>query len=203
MEGYPGFHGYGYFGHHNEHQNASDHNGLYGSGAAEGSGFEGFCYEGGVDGSYLQPVPVCQSENGSAQMGFTTDFPISQSSSHTAFGFVASNESGSTWAPQEAIETHNWLSTSNVFVADANFRQGSNNGVGIAEPPVPPYSIQSPQIISPSTVAFQPLHNENVKPPVFALMQDFEPLPDGESGESLLYTTSYDSTNSILNKLPR
>ena len=96
MESYPNFHGYGYFDQHNEHQIASDHDGLYGGGRAEGCSFEGFCYEVGVDGSNFPPAPVCESENDSAQLSFTTDFAISQSSSHTAFGF-AGNEFNSTW----------------------------------------------------------------------------------------------------------
>jgi hypothetical protein len=193
MENSSNFQDYSYLSDHSEHQKCSVYDKLYSDSIAESWNFEGFRYKAGLDVTYFQPDPVFESENGSAQSSFTpTDFAGSQSSSDTAFGFAGENYSNSNWVSQEATEAHNWLLTSDAIAVDTNFRRESNNGVGIAEFPkapefVPPYDVRPTQIVSPSTIAFQQLCNEPVKPSVYTPQQGFEPLADGESGENPLY----------------
>jgi hypothetical protein len=189
MEGHPNFHDDDHFSDCNQHQIGSVYDGLYSGGGAEGWSLEGFRYEGDLDVSHFQPVSVFEPENSSAQASFIAGFTSSQSSSHTAFGCARNNHSNSTWVLHEATEAQNWLPTSDAIAVDANFRQESNNVVGIAN--------------SPGATVFVPPYKEPVKPPVHALQQNFEPMPDGEKGESLLYINSlYVPPTPFLTALP-
>jgi hypothetical protein len=195
MESHSNFHDYGHFSDHNQAQNGSVYDGLIGGGVAEGWNFEDLHYEEGLDVSHFQPASVFESENSSAQSSFTTDFTSSQPSSHTVFSYVGDDHFNSTCVLHEAIESHNWLPTSDAFAVYTNFRQDINNGDKIAKSPrstvfVPLHNGQSPQITSPSSITFQQPCNERMEPLVYAPQQSFEPQQDGESGENLLYNNS-------------
>jgi hypothetical protein len=191
MENGSSLQNYGHFSVHSQHQQGSLYDdGPYGSGVAEGWNFEGFPYKAGLDVTHFQPVSGFESEDDSAQSNFTpTEFTSSQSSSGTAFGYVGNKYSLSNWVPHEATEVHNWLPTPDAIAVDTTFRQESNNGDGIADSPratefVAPYDVRPPLLMSPSTIAFQQLCDERVKPSIYASQQGFEPLPDRESREN-------------------
>jgi hypothetical protein len=185
MESHPNFYDYGHFSDHSQAQNGS----VY-----EVWSVEDFHYEAGLDVSHFQPVSVFESENGSAESSFTTDFTSSQLTSHNAFGYTENNHSDLTWVPQEATEAYNWLPTSDASAVCTNFRQEINNGDRIAKSLkavviVPSPNVRPLQLISPS-ITFQQLSNEDVEPPVYAPQNGFKPLLDGESGEGPLYNHS-------------
>lgn len=194
MESHPNFHDYGRFSDHNLPQNGSACDDLHNGDVLDRWGLEDFHYEPGLDVNYFQPGLVSESENGIAQLSFTTDFASSQSSSQTAFVYAGNNHANSILVPHEATEAHNWLPTSDANAVYPNFRQEIDDSVSIPKSPratalVPSYNVRPPQIISPS-ITFQPLCSEPVEPLVYAPQQGFEPLPDGESGENSLYNNS-------------
>jgi hypothetical protein len=195
MESDPNFYGYGHFSDQSPSQKGSVYNGSSGGGAFEGWNFEEFRYEPGLDVDNFQPALGFESENGIAQSNSTTKFGSSQSSFCTALGNTGDNHSNSIWVPQEAPEAYNWLPNSDANAACTDFPQEISSGIRITKSPtatayVPSYDVGPLQTISPLSITFQPLCNEQVKPPVYPPQQGFELLPGGERGENQLFNNS-------------
>jgi hypothetical protein len=173
----------------NQDSKGSVLDGLLGDDVAEGWSFEDSHYKAGLDVGYSQPVSVFESENGSAQSSFNTDFTSSQWSSHNAFGQAGNNHLDLAWVQQEATEAHNWLPTFDANAVYTNFSQEINNRDMITK---------SPRAALFVPVTFQELGTERVDRQAYALQQGFEPLPDGESVENPRYNNSlYVLTNTI------
>jgi len=194
MEGHPNFQDYGHFSDYNQTQKASIYNGLLSDDVAEDWRFEDPHYEAGIDDDHSQPVSVLDSENGSAQSSFLSDFTTSQSSSHTTLSYARNSYLDLTWVQQQTTEAYNWPPTSNVDAAYTNFGQEINNRDITAKSPraampVPSYNIRPLQITS-SPITFQQLDNERVEASVYAPQQGFETFLDRESGENPRYMNS-------------
>lgn len=183
MESHPNLYDYGHFGDHTEAQNGLVYSGFTSDNGAGGWDFESFRSEVSLDVSFSQPVSVFESENGSTQSSFSTDFTDSQSSSHTAFGDTENHHFDSTWIP-----------SSDAIAMSTNSYQEINNGDRITKSPrasvfVPLYH-QPPQMISPSSIISQQLGIGSVNPSVYTPQQGFEPLLGRESRENLLHNNS-------------
>ena len=195
MESHTNFYDYGPFSDQNPPQKGSGYDNSYDSGVLEGWNLEDYHYEPGLDVSQFQPVLEFESENGTVQLNSTTDIGSSRSGSHTAIGNAGNSHSNSIWVPQEASEAYNWLPNSDANAVYTKFCQEINNNVWIATSQratafLPSYNVQPPLMGSPSFITFQPLCNEQVKPPVCPPQQGFELLPDRESRENPLYSNS-------------
>ena len=103
---------------------------LIGDGMAEGWSFDDCRYEAGLDISHFHPVSLFESENGSAQSSYATEFTISRSSSYTDFRYGENNYFDLTCAQQEATEMRNWLPISDTIAVYTHFRQEIHNADG-------------------------------------------------------------------------